>query len=97
VPQHQLKSLREYGERGGGKDWTFLSRGFNKRQDAYGCDSLENRSRIVLDIIGEIKRRVGQDFPISILMNGKERDKLSKQIRSFLFFLSNRTQSCAIP
>jgi len=41
---------------------SFLSRGFNKRQDAYGCESLEGRSRIVLDIIREIKGRVGKSF-----------------------------------
>ena len=51
---------------------SFLSRGFNKRQDAYGCDSLENRGRIVIDIIRGIKGRVGKDFPISVLINGME-------------------------
>ena len=51
---------------------SFLSCGFNKRQDAYGCESLESRSRIVLDIIREIKGRVGKEFPVSILMNGVE-------------------------
>ena len=51
---------------------SFLSRGFNKRQDAYGCESLENRGRIVVDIIREIKGRLGKDFPISVLINGME-------------------------
>ena len=51
---------------------SFLSRGFNKRRDAYGCESLENRGRIVVDIIRGIKGRVGKDFPISVLINGME-------------------------
>ncbi len=51
---------------------SFLSRAWNKRQDRYGCASLENRSRILVEIIREIKRRLGQDFPITALINGIE-------------------------
>ncbi|MFC1902113.1 FAD-dependent oxidoreductase [Chloroflexota bacterium] len=50
---------------------TFLSRFWNKRQDAYG-GSMENRTRFVVAIIREIKKRLGQDFPVQILMNGFE-------------------------
>lgn len=49
----------------------FLSPFWNKRQDEYG-GSLENRARIVMKIIGEIKNRLGKDFPVSIIMNGIE-------------------------
>ena len=31
---------------------SFLSRAWNKRQDAYGCASLENRARFMCEIIG---------------------------------------------
>ncbi len=41
----------------------FLSPESNQRQDAYG-GSLENRARIVLDIIAAIKERVGNDYPV---------------------------------
>lgn len=51
---------------------SFLSRAWNKRQDKYGCDSLENRSRFLADIIREIKRRLGKDFPVTTLINGIE-------------------------
>jgi len=51
---------------------TFLSRHWNKRQDIYGCGSLESRARIVIEIIIEIKRRLGQDFPVGVLFNGLE-------------------------
>jgi 2,4-dienoyl-CoA reductase (NADPH2) len=51
---------------------TFLSRLWNKRQDAYGCGDLESRARIVVEIIQEIKRRLGQDYPVSAIINGAE-------------------------
>jgi 2,4-dienoyl-CoA reductase (NADPH2) len=51
---------------------TFLSRFWNKRQDAYGCGSLENRTRFILGIIREIKNRLGTDFPVIVLINGIE-------------------------
>jgi 2,4-dienoyl-CoA reductase (NADPH2) len=50
---------------------TFLSRIWNRRQDAYG-GSLENRARFVLDIIREIKKRLGPDFPVVTTINGVE-------------------------
>jgi 2,4-dienoyl-CoA reductase (NADPH2) len=51
---------------------SFLSRAWNKRQDKYGCASLENRSRFLVEIIGEIKNRLGKDFPVIALINGIE-------------------------
>jgi len=51
---------------------TFLSRAWNKRRDAYGCDTLENRIRIVVEIIREIKTRCGSDFPVVGLINATE-------------------------
>jgi len=49
----------------------FLSRVWNKRQDAYG-GSLENRARILVEIIKLIKERVGQDYPVGVRYNGEE-------------------------
>jgi 2,4-dienoyl-CoA reductase (NADPH2) len=49
----------------------FLSPFFNKRNDAYG-GSLENRARIVTDIVREIKKRLGADFPVIVIINGIE-------------------------
>ena len=51
---------------------TFFSRVWNKRHDEYGCDSLENRSRFMCNIIREIKKRCGRDFPVSALYNAVE-------------------------
>ena len=51
---------------------SFLSPFWNKRHDEYGCDSMENRTRLLVEIITGIKKRLGQDFPVSTLINGVE-------------------------
>jgi 2,4-dienoyl-CoA reductase (NADPH2) len=51
---------------------SFLSRVINTRQDAYGNQSLENRSRLMVQIITEIKKRTGTDFPVTAIINGAE-------------------------
>ena len=51
---------------------SFLSAAWNRRHDEYGSDNLENRARFVLEVLQEFKNRLGQDFPIGILMNGAE-------------------------
>jgi 2,4-dienoyl-CoA reductase (NADPH2) len=51
---------------------TFLSRFWNKREDKYGGQSLENRTRFFVEVIKEIKKRCGQDFPVQALINGIE-------------------------
>jgi 2,4-dienoyl-CoA reductase (NADPH2) len=49
----------------------FLSPFWNRRQDDYG-GSPENRARIVTSIVKEMKKRLGQDFPVSVIMNAVE-------------------------
>jgi 2,4-dienoyl-CoA reductase-like NADH-dependent reductase (Old Yellow Enzyme family)/thioredoxin reductase len=49
----------------------FLSPRSNVRQDAYG-GSLENRARFILEILAEVRRRVGDDFPISLRVSAEE-------------------------
>jgi 2,4-dienoyl-CoA reductase (NADPH2) len=49
----------------------FLSRASNKRQDHYG-GKLEDRARILLEVIGAIRKAVGQDFPVWCRLDGKE-------------------------
>ncbi len=51
---------------------SFLSPFWNKRHDDYGCDSLENRSRFLVETIQEIKKRLGNDYPVSVIINGLE-------------------------
>jgi 2,4-dienoyl-CoA reductase (NADPH2) len=54
----------------------FLSPFFNRRTDEYG-GTPENRARFACNIIKEIKKRLGNDFPVSICMNGIELGRLA--------------------
>jgi 2,4-dienoyl-CoA reductase (NADPH2) len=49
----------------------FLSPFWNRRRDAYG-GSVENRARFVVQVIKEIKKRLGQNFPVGVIINGIE-------------------------
>ena len=49
----------------------FLSPFWNRRKDAYG-DSREKRARFLVEIIREIKKRTGREFPVCVCMNGIE-------------------------
>ena len=52
----------------------FLSPDINKRDDAWG-GSLENRSRMHLEIIKKCRAEVGEDFPISMKLNSADFQK----------------------
>ena len=49
----------------------FISPAFNKRNDEYGEDA-EGRLRFVLRIIEEIRKKVGQDYPLIARISGEE-------------------------
>ncbi|HSW58264.1 MAG TPA: FAD-dependent oxidoreductase, partial [Dehalococcoidales bacterium] len=49
----------------------FLSPFWNRRTDIYGGNP-ENRARFVTNIIKGIKKRLGNDFPVSVCINGLE-------------------------
>ena len=49
----------------------FLSALSNQRTDEYGGD-LINRSRFVVEVLQEVRRRVGDDFPISLRLSAEE-------------------------
>ena len=51
---------------------TFLSRVWNRREDEYGPQSYENRTRFIRNIITEAKRRCGPTFAVHVLMNAAE-------------------------
>lgn len=50
----------------------FLSRIWNRRDDEYGNQSLENRTRLGVEVLRAVKERVGKDFAVGIRMNGGE-------------------------
>ncbi len=48
---------------------TFLSRVWNKREDEYGAQNYENRTRFLRNCISEAKRRCGKTFAVHCLFN----------------------------
>lgn len=50
----------------------FLSRRVNVREDEYGPQSIENRTRLFVRMIQKIKEVNGEDFPVGALINGVE-------------------------
>ena len=46
----------------------FLSPSFNKRNDEYG-GSIENRTRIIIEVLQEVRTAVGEKYPILVKMN----------------------------
>lgn len=51
---------------------SFLSRYYNTRTDEYGPQSAESRTRILTELIPQIKKACGEDFVVQILMNAAE-------------------------
>ena len=49
----------------------FLSPLFNKRDDAYG-GSLQNRMRLLLEVIDAVRNAVGPEFPVGIKLNATD-------------------------
>ncbi len=49
----------------------FLSPQHNQRRDEWG-GSIENRMRFLLEILGAIRTRVGEDFPVSVKLNSAD-------------------------
>lgn len=49
----------------------FLSPYYNKREDEYG-GSIENRGRFIFEVFTEIRKMVGDDFPILIKLNSSD-------------------------
>ena len=49
----------------------FLSPFWNRREDEYGGNT-ENRARILIRTVKEIKNRAGKDFPVSVIINAIE-------------------------
>lgn len=51
---------------------SFLSPIWNRRDDEYGCQNVENRTRIIREIFAAIREACGPDFVIGTRINGQE-------------------------
>ena len=49
----------------------FLSPMYNRRTDEYG-GSLENRARLLLTIVREVRKALGEDFPVAVKLNTED-------------------------
>ena len=52
----------------------FLSPNTNQRNDQYG-GSLENRARLLLEVISSVREKVGADFPVAVKLNSSDFQK----------------------
>lgn len=52
---------------------SFLSPLRNKRRDDYSAFRAETRTRLITEVLGEIKARAGKDFPVTLSISGYER------------------------
>ena len=50
----------------------FFSLRTNKRDDEYGRQSFENRTRAAVEIIREVRKRCGEDFIVGFRLNGND-------------------------
>ena len=51
---------------------SFLSRFWNRRDDQYGAQNWENRTRFVREVLAAVRKRCGDSFHIQVFMNGIE-------------------------
>ena len=70
----------------------FLSPHFNRRKDLYG-GSLENRSRIVLDILQRIRAALGRQFTVLIKTNSEDFLKHGSTVEDMLQFAARLEQA----
>ncbi|MDO4554856.1 MAG: FAD-dependent oxidoreductase [Lachnospiraceae bacterium] len=61
----------------------FLSKATNHRVDEYG-GSIENRARFLLEILKEIRKAVGKDYPVIVRLSGSEFIKEKNDPEDFL-------------
>lgn len=52
----------------------FFSPFTNKRQDDYGCQNMENRTRFARETVAQIRQAVGAEYPISYRVSPEEAD-----------------------
>jgi len=72
----------------------FLSSLCNQREDEYG-GNLSNRSRFMIEILQEVRRRVGSDFPISLRISTEECIKGGYSVEDMQSILPNLVKAGA--
>ncbi len=70
-PRQDVERRCLRGEAGADLLSTFLSPAWNRRDDAYG-NSLEGRTRLLTEVITEVRDRCGPDFAVIVRLDGHE-------------------------
>ena len=52
---------------------SFLTPARNRRTDAYAGNTVEGRTRLIVEVLQAIRREVGGDFPVTLRISGYER------------------------
>ncbi|WP_246798124.1 NAD(P)/FAD-dependent oxidoreductase [Alkalibacter rhizosphaerae] len=65
----------------------FFSPEYNKRTDHYGADTMENRSRFAMELLDEIRDRIGPDMPIEYRISGHEKHENSVKTEDVIEFV----------
>lgn len=65
---------------------SFLSPMRNKRTDEYG-GSLDNRARLLYQVLDAIKEKCGKEFPVILRMSGSERNDQGNTIQDMLYLV----------
>ncbi len=60
----------------------FLSSDFNRREDLYG-GSLENRGRVIREVIAGIRQRTGRDFQLGLRLSAESMGMKLGEVREF--------------
>lgn len=63
---------------------SFLSPLRNFRSDAYGGRKVETRMRLLLEVLADIRAKVGPDFPIVLRLSGFEREPGGRELNDTL-------------
>lgn len=65
---------------------SFLSPMRNKRSDRYG-GSLDNRARLLVEVLDAIKERCGKDFPVVLRISGSERNDQGNTLEDIKYLI----------
>ncbi len=71
---------------------SFLSPMRNKRTDRYG-GSLDNRSRLLFEVIEAIKEKCGKEFPIVLRISGSERNEQGNTLEDIKYLVPRLIES----
>lgn len=75
---------------------TFLSRHRNFRDDQYGAQNMENRTRFLVETVQGIKEACGNDFPVQILINAIEENDGSIGDNSLYTTVAENIEICQL-